>query len=157
MATCRHAVAAATCRHSPGSGGNLPPRTLHRRRLRRHETEDAMNPYDQAHALAKSLKESEEYTEYMRLKQVAYDDSTNKALLDEYKRLQFRMQAKLASGENMPEEDLQRLQQIGALLQFNPDVSAYLMAEFRFQRMLSDIFKILADVAGIDLDMLSQG
>ena len=81
-----------------------------------------MNPYDQAHALAKSLKESEEYTEYMRLKQVAYDDSTNKALLDEYKRLQFRMQAKLASGENMPEEDLQRLQQIGALLQFNPDV-----------------------------------
>ena len=116
-----------------------------------------MNPYDQAHALAKSLKESEEYTEYMRLKQVAYDDSTNKALLDEYKRLQFRMQAKLASGENMPEEDLQRLQQIGALLQFNPDVSAYLMAEFRFQRMLSDIFKILADVAGIDLDMLSQG
>ena len=116
-----------------------------------------MNPYDQAHALAKSLKESEEYTEYMRLKRVAYDDSTNKALLDEYKRLQFRMQAKLASGENMPEEDLQRLQQIGSLLQFNPDVSAYLMAEFRFQRMLSDIFKILADVAGIDLDMLSQG
>ena len=115
-----------------------------------------MNPYDQAHALAKALKESEEYAEYMRLKQVAYDDSTNKALLDEYKRLQFRMQAKLASGENMPEEDLQRLQQIGALLQFTPDVSAYLMAEFRFQRMLSDIFKILADVAGIDLDMLSK-
>ena len=116
-----------------------------------------MNPYDQAHALARALKESEEYREYTRLKEIAYDDGTNKALLDEYKRLQFRMQAKLASGENMPEEDLQRLQQIGALLQFNPDVSAYLMAEFRFQRMLSDIFKILADVAGIDLDMLSQG
>ena len=59
--------------------------------------------------------------------------------------------------EPLSEEDFQRLQQIGTLLQFNPDVSAYLMAEFRFQRMLSDIFKILADVAGIDLDMLSQG
>jgi len=116
-----------------------------------------MNPYDQAHALARSLKESEEYREYTRLKEIAYDDGTNKALLDEYKRLQFRMQAKLASGENLPEEDFQRLQQIGALLQFNPDVSAYLMAEFRFQRMLSDIFKILADVAGVDLDMLTQG
>ena len=43
------------------------------------------------------------------------------------------------------------------LLQFNPDVSAYLLAEFRFQRMLSDIFKILADVAGVDLDALVQG
>lgn len=116
-----------------------------------------MNPYDQAHALARALKESEEYREYTRLKENAYDDGTNKALLDEYKKLQFRMQAKLAAGENMPEEDFQRLQQIGALLQFNPDVSAYLMAEFRFQRMLSDIFKILADVAGVDLDMLAQG
>lgn len=116
-----------------------------------------MNPYDQAHALARSLKESEEYREYMRLREIAYEESTNRALLDEYKRLQFRMQAKMASGETMPEEDFQRLQQIGTLLQFNSDVSAYLMAEFRFQRMLSDIFKILADVAGVDLDMLAQG
>ncbi len=115
-----------------------------------------MNPYDQAHALARALRESEEYREYMRLKETAYDDGTNKALLDEYKKLQFRMQAKLAAGESMPQDDMQRLTQIGALLQFNPDVSAYLMAEFRFQRMLSDIFKILADVAGVDLDMLAQ-
>lgn len=116
-----------------------------------------MNPYDQAHELARSMKESEEYREYMRLREIAYEETTNRALLDEYKKLQFRMQAKLATGENMPEEDLQRLQQIGTLLQFNPDVNAYLMAEFRFQRMLSDIFKILADVAGVDLDMLAQG
>ncbi len=115
-----------------------------------------MNPYDQAHELARALKDSEEYREFTRLKAAAYDDNTNKALLDEYKRLQFRLQAKIAAGESLPEEDMQRLQQIGALLQFNPDVSAYLMAEFRFQRMLSDIFKILADVAGVDLDMLAQ-
>ena len=116
-----------------------------------------MNPYDQAHELVRALKDSEEYRDYMRLKETAYDDSTNKALLDEYKKLQFRLQAKLAAGESMPQDDTQRLTQIGALLQFNPDVSAYLMAEFRFQRMLSDVFKILADVAGIDLDMLAQG
>ena len=116
-----------------------------------------MNPYDQAHALARALKESEEYREFQRLKEAAYDDATNKALLDEYKKLQFRLQAKAAAGESLPPDDMQRLTQIGALLQFNPDVSAYLMAEFRFQRMLSDIFKILADVAGVDLDMLAQG
>ena len=116
-----------------------------------------MNPYDQAHALARSLKESEEYREMIRLRELAYESDTNRTLLEEYKRLQFRMQAKMASGETMPEEDYQRLQQIGTLLQFNPDVSAFLMAEFRFQRMLTDIFKILADVAGVDLDMLAQG
>ena len=116
-----------------------------------------MNPYDQAHALARSLKESEEYREMMRLREAAYESDTNRALLEEYKRLQFRMQAKMASGETMPEEDYQRLQQIGTLLQFNQDVSGYLLAEFRFQRMLSEIFKILAEVADVDLDMLAQG
>ena len=115
-----------------------------------------MNPYDLAHQLARAMKDSEEYREHARLRETAYEDETNRALLDEYKRLQFRMQAKLASGENMPEEDLQRLQQIGTLLQLNPDMSAYLLAEFRFQKMLSDIFKILADVADIDLDSLTR-
>ena len=114
-----------------------------------------MNVYDQAHALARSLKESEEYREYMRLKELAYADETNKALLDEYKRLQYQMQLALAQGERMEEESLQRMQSSANLLQFNPDASAYLLAEFRFQKTLADIYKILADVAGINLDMLT--
>ncbi|MBR2572278.1 MAG: YlbF family regulator [Clostridia bacterium] len=115
-----------------------------------------MNVYDQAHALARSMQESEEYREYARLKELAYADTTNKALLDEYKRLQFRMQAHLAAGQNMEEEELRRMQQIAGLLQFNQDASAFLLAEFRFQKMLADVYKILADVAGIDLDALTQ-
>lgn len=114
-----------------------------------------MNVYDQAHALARSLRESQEYVEYMSLKDKAYADETNRALLDEYKRLQYRMQLAVASSQRMDEDDLQRMQKIAALLQFNPDASAYLLAEFRFQKMLADIYKILADVAGIDLDMLA--
>ena len=109
-----------------------------------------MNVYDKAHELAACMKESEEYRDYKRLREAAYEDSTNKALLDEYKKLQFQAQVKLASGE----DDLKRMQAIGNLLQFNPDASSFLMAEFRFQKMLADIYKILGDAAGIDLDML---
>ena len=115
-----------------------------------------MNVYDLAHALARSMQQSEEYRDYIRLKDLAYADATNKTLLDEYKRLQFRMQAHLAAGQNMDEGELQRMQQIAGLLQFNQDASAYLLAEFRFQKMLADVYKILADVAGIDLDALTQ-
>ena len=115
-----------------------------------------MNVYDQAHQLAQSMRQSEEYLEYMRLKETAYEDSTNRALLDEYKKLQYQMQVKMASGERMEEDDLQRMQKIAGILQFNPDASAYLMAEFRFQKMLADIYKILADAAGINLDMLGR-
>lgn len=116
-----------------------------------------MNVYDQAHALARTMRESEEFREFDRLRKVAYEDGTNKALLDEFKRLQFRYQASMASGTPMDENDIKRMQQIANLLQFNADASAFLMAEFRFQKMLADIYKILGDVAGIDLDMLTQG
>ena len=114
------------------------------------------NVYDTANRLAQELKETEEYREYHRLREIAYDDSTNKALLDELKRLQFKMQAKAASGEKPEDEDMQKLMRISSLLQMNSDASAYIIAEFRFQKLIADIYKILGDVAGIDIDALTQ-
>ncbi len=116
----------------------------------------AVNVYDTAHLLAQQLKQTEEFTEYSRLKQIAYEDGTNKALLDELKRLQFKLQAKAASGEKPDDEEMQKLMRISSLLQLNQDAGAYLVAEFRFQKLLSDIYKILGDAAGIDIDALTQ-
>ncbi len=115
-----------------------------------------MNVYDEAHALARHLKETEEYREFIRLKQAAYEDSTNKTLLDEYKRLQFRMQAAAAGGSRPSDEDMQKFTRIASLLQLNDDARDYLLAEIRFQKLLADIYKILGEVAGIDLDALTQ-
>ena len=115
-----------------------------------------MNVYDQANFLARALKESEEFREFQRLKKIAYEDATNAALLDEYKKLQFRMQAKMASGETLPEDDMQRLTQIGTLLQLNQDAGAYLLAEFRYKKLLADVFRILSDASGISPDMFAR-
>ena len=115
-----------------------------------------MNVYDQANFLARALKESEEFREFQRLKKIAYEDATNAALLDEYKKLQFRMQAKMASGETLPEDDMQRLTQIGTLLQLNQDAGAYLLAEFRYQKLLADVFRFLSDASGISPDMFAR-
>jgi cell fate (sporulation/competence/biofilm development) regulator YlbF (YheA/YmcA/DUF963 family) len=111
--------------------------------------------YDQAHSLAVSLKQCDEYREYTRLRDIAYQDDTNRALLDEYKRMQYKLQLKMAGGASMEDDGLSRMQQIAALLQFNRDTSAYLLAEFRFQKLLADIYKMLADAAGINLDLLT--
>ena len=116
----------------------------------------AVNVYDTAHLLASQLKQTEEYTEYHRLKTIAYEDSTNKALLDELKRLQSKKQARAASGEKPDDEEMQKLMRISSLLQLNQDCGAYLVAEFRFQKLIADIYKILGEVAGIDIDALTQ-
>ncbi|MBR4234513.1 MAG: YlbF family regulator [Clostridia bacterium] len=115
-----------------------------------------INVYDTAHLLASQLKESEEYKEYKRLKDIAFEDGTNRTLLEELKRLQFRMQAKAAGGEKPDEEEMQKLMRISSLLQLNSDASAYIMAEFRFQKLIADIYKIIGDAAGIDIDALTQ-
>ncbi len=116
-----------------------------------------MNPYDIAHNLARALKESEEYIEWQSLKQEAYADDTNKALLDEYKKLQMRMQIQAASGQKPDGEEMEKLQKLSGLLQFNPAASRFILAEFRFQKLLADIYKILGEVAELDIDMLAQG
>ena len=116
-----------------------------------------MNVYDKAHELARELKNSPEYQEYQRCKEVAMENETQKALIQEYKKLQFQLQVSVAGGGKPDPAEMERLQKIMAVLQLSQDATRYLMAEFRFQRMLTDIFKILADVAGVDLDMLAQG
>jgi len=113
-----------------------------------------MNVYDLAHGLARALKESDEFAERERLRLVAYSDDTNRALLDEFKKLQIQAQVRFASGERPPDDDMDRLSKISALLQYNADTSAYVLADFRYQKLLADIYKILGETAGIDLDML---
>lgn len=114
-----------------------------------------MNIYDEAHALARHIKETEEYREYTRLKEAAYEDATNKALLDEYKRLQFRMQFTAVGGGQPADEDMQRFASIASLLQLNEDARDYMLAEVRFQKLVADVYKILGEVGGIDLDALA--
>ena len=113
------------------------------------------NVYDLAHGLAAAIKRGEEFSEYKRLRDIAYEDETNRALLDEYKRLQYRVQLSAASGNPSDGDELKRLTQIAGLLQFNPDAGAYIVAEFRLQKLLADVYKIIAEAAGINLDLLA--
>ena len=113
-----------------------------------------MNIYDQAHALARALKETDEYREYQRLKDVAMENETQKALIEEYKRLQFQLQVSMASGNSPDPAEMERLQKIAGVLQLSPDASNFILSEYRLQKLLADIYKILGDAAGIDMDML---
>lgn len=115
-----------------------------------------MNICDEARTLARHIQETEEYREYIRLKEIAYEDATNKALLDEYKRLQFHLQFTTVGGGQPADEDVQRFGSIASLLQLNEDVCNYMLAEIRFQKMVADVYKILGEACGIDVDALSQ-
>ena len=113
-----------------------------------------MNIYDTAHRLAGEIRSSDECVRLRELRERAYADDTNRVLLEEYKRLQLKLQMSMAGAAGqMPGEDMQRFQQLAALLYMNSDVQAYLMAEMQMQKTLADIFKILTDAAGVTLEI----
>ena len=111
--------------------------------------------YDKANELAQDIKNSEEFREYKATKEKAFENQTTASLIKEYHKLQITAQAAMVTG-NKDDESLQRLQKIGELLQMNHDAAAFLMAEYRLNRMVSDIYKILAEAIDVDLGMLEE-
>ena len=106
--------------------------------------------YAKAEALAREIRESEEYQTFARLKETVLADETNKTLLKEYKKMQTRLQMAAVAGSGGQEEEIQRFSRLSALLLANQEVAAYLLAEMRLQQMLGDIIKILTDASGLD-------
>jgi len=111
--------------------------------------------YDKANELARLIKNSAEFTDYKQAKEKAYQNETTAALIKEYHKLQLSAQAAMVAGRK-DDELLERFQKIGEILQLNQDASAYLMAEFRLNRMVSDIYKILAEAIEVDLGALEE-
>lgn len=110
--------------------------------------------YDKAHALAGELAASEEYTAYKTAKEAAMENETNRVLLEEYKKLSLEAQAFLLSGRQVDSELMQKINKLNEVLALNAAAQAYLLAEYRFNRMMGDVFKILADAVEVDLGFL---
>lgn len=109
--------------------------------------------YDTARRLAQEMKDSEEYRTYAAAKERALENETTKQLVKEYHKLQMQAQAAQLSGESN-DETLKKLQKIGELLQFDRDAAQFVMAEFRMNKMLADVYKTLAEAVDIDLSAL---
>ena len=57
------------------------------------------------------------------------------------------------SGNAADQDDMQRFQGITSLLFSKQEVSQYLLAEMRLQQAMADIFKIITDAAGLDMQL----
>lgn len=106
---------------------------------------------DDAKALADKLHTSDEYRAYCEARERAYENAATATLLDEFFSLRRRMQAEAAMGET-DEIAEKKLQKLGELLQFDQPAADFLMAEYRLNALLGDIYKLLAKAVGFDLD-----
>jgi len=107
-----------------------------------------MNVYDQAHGLAKAIKESEEFKQYDSLKKVIDENEDLSQMVKNFQAKQFELQAKQMMGEQMPEDMMQQVQELYQIIMKDPTAAQYMQAEMRFSLMMNDVYKILGEVMG---------
>ncbi len=109
-----------------------------------------MNIYDEAHNLAKLIKASDEYKQYVAVKkEVAAVPELNE-MLGDFQQKQFQMQAAQFSGQDVGPELLQQVQDLYQIIMKDPMAMKYMQAEMGFTRMISDIYKILEDAVKVE-------
>lgn len=115
-----------------------------------------MNVYDKAHELAKALSSCHEYKDYKDAKGKIENDKQNSKMLKDFKKRQFQLQSAYLAGKQPSEEEIEQLRKLSELLQHSPDLSAYMQAEYRFNQLMSDIYKILGDAIDLNFDFLDE-
>lgn len=112
--------------------------------------------YDKANELAALIRESEEYKQFKTIKDELYEVDTTKKMLIDYKKMQFEAQAIYLSGKEVPDEILDKIKKLGEVLQFNPRITDFFAAEYRFNTLISDVYKIIGDACEIDMEIFQE-
>lgn len=110
-----------------------------------------MNVYNEAHNLARAIRESEEFKQYEAVKKTVADNSTLTAMLNDFQAKQFELQAKQMMGEAPPADMNERIQELYNIMMKDPLSAQYLQCEVRFSMMMNDVYKILGEVMGLGL------
>lgn len=104
-----------------------------------------MNIYDTINNLGSSLKQTEEYKEYIKLKEKIKKDEKMYNNLKEFKSKQNEYQMKYLSGSKMDEEQEKEMQNLYSIIIQNEDVRKLLECEMKLNIILADINKVLGD------------
>ncbi len=109
-----------------------------------------MNVYDEAHRLADSIKQSEEFKDYLGKREKVYSDEKTKEMVEDFRKKLIKVQMEHLAGNDVNEGDKEKLQKLEDVLMLNPSIKDYFMAEIRFSQLISDVYNIIEDAINIE-------
>ena len=104
-----------------------------------------MNVYDTANRLAYEIQESDEYKTYKKVKNEVMSNPDSKSKIEEFERLRYEVQLMQYTGENKDEEKSKKLEKMYAELVQNELIKQYFDLEVKFNVMITDVNKIIAE------------
>ena len=100
---------------------------------------------DLAHELARTLKESDEFKQFIISKEKVMSDVNNHKMIREFQLKQWEIREAQMLETEISEERQQELERLYSLVSINPAARKYLEAEFEVSRMVNDIQKIIGE------------
>ena len=104
-----------------------------------------MQVYDTANRLAQEIRESNEYKEYKKLKDEIHNNPEKKQKVEEFEKLRYEVQLMEYTGEKKDEEKNKKLEEMYTTLVQNKDIKEYFDLEVKFNIMIADVNKIIAE------------
>lgn len=104
-----------------------------------------MQVYDTANRLAKEIRESEEYITYKKLKDEIHNNPSKKQKVEDFEKLRYEVQLLAYTGENKDEEKNKKLEEMYSTLISDKEIKQYFDLEVKFNVMIADVNKIIAE------------
>lgn len=104
-----------------------------------------MNVYDTANRLASEIRQSKEYLDYKKAKQNIESNLELKNKVQEFEKTRYEVQLLTMQGNDAQEEKNKKLQEMYATLIENKEIKDYFDLEVKFNVMLADVNKIIAE------------
>lgn len=104
-----------------------------------------MKVYDTANKLAMEIKNSEEYKEYKQAKENIEQNLELKQKVEDFEKIRYEVQVLAMQGKEVNEEKNKKLQEMYTILIQNNEIKKYFDLEVKFNVMLADVNKIIAE------------
>ena len=108
-----------------------------------------MNVYDEAHGLARAIKESNEFKEFDKMRHAIEQDAEASQMIGELQQLQMQLQAAQISGEQPDAEVMSRIQSLSTMIATKPLAASFIQAQGTFMMMMNDVFNIIGEAVGL--------
>ena len=108
-----------------------------------------MNVYDEAHGLARALKESNEFKEFDRMRKELEQDKDASEMIGELQQLQVQLQTAQMTGQDPDPDVMNRLQSLSTMVATKPVAARFIQAQGAFTIMMNDVFGIIGEAVGL--------
>ena len=95
--------------------------------------------------LAQEIRDSEEFKLYKKRKDEIHNDPEKKQKVEDFEKLRYEVQLMAYAGEAKDEEKNKKLEEMYMTLVENKDIKEYFDLEVKFNIMIADVNKIIAE------------